>query len=260
MPGNPVTRQLQTPEDRIDGEGCRHAGCLPWLIVAGAALIIHQLTGNTTLAAALLYAQAWWKPFRCGLWLCGVDPLASRGRACFWFYLAMACWNAAASAFTTVVVFMAVDSLTGRPPPMDELAMTMLTLAGGVCLSTVIGIIAVTFALYGKVRIWAHPGVRERCRGDFSRVGNPGRVYHGFNHAVFVVAMALFFPFLATGIGLLIWGAANDRPNEVRTVTALIEVFFLLVGPLAMIPVYAFLSSRIIARTPADCWPPSAAR
>jgi hypothetical protein len=59
---------------------------------------------------------------------------------------------------------------------------------------------------------------------------------------------------------LIVAGAANDRPNDVRTVTALIEVFSLLVGPLAMIPLYVFLSSRIIARTPADCWPPSAAK
>ena len=73
-----MTRQLHIPEEPIDvdQQGCRHAGCLPWLLVAGTALIIHQLTGKTILAAALLYAQAWWKPFRCGLWLRGADPLA----------------------------------------------------------------------------------------------------------------------------------------------------------------------------------------
>ena len=51
-------------------------------------------------------------------------------------------------------------------------------------------------ALCHNVRVWVHPRVREWCRGDFSYLGDilariisatRLRLYHGFNHAVFIV-------------------------------------------------------------------------
>jgi len=146
--------------------------------------------------------------------------------------------------------------MTGVQPHMGELAAAMLVLAGGVAINTVVGLGATCAALFCKVRVWVHPRLRSTVRGDLSSVTRLRPFQWGLNHAVFVVATAVAFPVLsadAIGVAALTFGKAR---NEVVTVPIMVfEFVAFLGGPLATIPCYCWLSSRIIARSPQECWP-----
>ena len=182
---------------------------LAWPIVLVVAVAVEAATGSALLAALPIAVHAGWKSFRCGWWLKSVDPVPRRARACFWFYLATACWKAAAYAFVTIIIFGVVENFAGQPVPMDEVIAELQVMLCGVVLSVIVGIAAVVSALRRKVRVWVHPSVREQCRGDFNRLGeirgsvffNPYKLPHGFNHAVFIVITAVAFPPLVRGDG-----------------------------------------------------------
>ena len=239
----------------------RRAVSLAWPIVLVAAVAIHQVTGSAIAAAALFAIHAGWRSFRCALWLKRVDPVAARGRACFWFYLATAFWKAAAWAFAVVLIFGAIEAFAGQPPPDEELIIEGCIMAGGVCLSTAVGIVAVGSALRGRVRVWVHANIRDNCNGDFNRVGDAGgyfignarAFYHGFNHAIFIVGTSVAVPIVVCATALLAWSTARGQPPDAGTWLELLGLFASF--PVAVV-VYAVVADRIIARTPAECWPP----
>ena len=81
--------------------------------------------------------------------------------------------------------------------------------------------------------------------------------YPGFNHATFVVATALVFPLAALGAILLVVLPIAANREAAGTTLSMILVFLVVFGfPLAAIPCYAWIAARIIARHPAECWPP----
>ena len=46
----------------------------------------------------------------------------------------------------------------------------------------------------------------------------------------------------------------GDNPNDIDLVSSVLAFGLFLLGPIAMIPLYAWCSARIIARTPSECW------
>ena len=88
--------------------------------------------------------------------------------------------------------------------------------------------------------------------GDLRLVAELNPLYSGFNHAIFVVGTALAFPVIAvSAMGIAILTVGMDR-KQIETVPIMVVEFAVIFGgPLAMIPCYAWLSSRIIARGPA---------
>ncbi len=258
-----MAQQLPSLDDRGYEEApvAWHMGCLARMFVLGASVTVYIVTGSMVIPAAILYAYTAYEPLRCAIWLRNADPVIARGRACFWFYSAMAFWNAAASAFASVLVFLVDNRVRGKQPPTDEFAVTMMTLASGMCVSTVLGLIAVVVAWRANVRVWVHPHVRSRCGGEFHLLGQLERRWLDFNYGLFVMATSLTFPFPAIGTCLLIWRAADaPPPNEVGLAESLVLLFFLGVAPFAMIPVWFFTSPRIIAKRLTDCWAPRAPR
>ena len=219
------------------------------------------MTGSTIAAALLFAVHAGWRSFRCAIWLKRADSVAARGRACFWFYLATAFWKAAAWAFAVILIVIAIESFLGQPPPDTELIMEGFIMAGGVCLSTLVGIVAVGSALHGSVRVWVHANIRNNCNADFNRVGDPGGYYmgnprtfcNGFNHAIFIVATSIGVPIVVGATALLAWITARGQPPDAGTWVETLGIFALF--PVAVV-VYAIVADRIIARTPAECWPP----
>jgi hypothetical protein len=233
-----------------------------WLIVLSMAIAIEAVTGNALIAVLPIAVHAGWKSFRCGWWLKTVDPVSRRAWACFWFYLATACWKAAACAFVTIVIFGVIENFVGQPVPMDAVIAELQVMLCGVVLSVIVGIAAVVSALRGKVRVWVHPGVREQCHGDFNRLaeirgpffGNPRKHPHGFNHAVLIVITSVAFPPLVAGTALIICELAILAFRPGPHVFGIAGLLLMGVGALASIPAYSFLASRIVARTPAECW------
>jgi hypothetical protein len=242
----------------------RRATFLAWPVVFVAAIIIHHVTGSPIAAASVFAVHAGWKSFRCGLWLKAVDPVASRGRACLWFYMGAACWRAAGWAFVTGLIFVEAARLFGQPPPEKELMVELLIFAACVCLTSVLGLLAVASALRGMVRVWVNPSIRERCGGDFARLGDIAGLYipqlgayhGGINHAVFVVALSLVVPVAIAATAFLIWSTINQPRDQALTLQVLLTTFLPFMASLATIPVCIIISRKVVAKTPADCWPP----
>ena len=279
------------PSDSGEDSSSR-SGLLWWLVALCTAVVLHLLIGYALFVAALPCAQAAWKSFRCGFWLRRADPVAARGRACWWFSMAVGCWKAAATAFVLVLVLFAIGvwrdkqldaQRQGRRPGPEEQAIrdrmerevisASLIVPTGACLCTLIGMVSIVVALRGKVRVWAHPSLRQRCHGDFNRLrdyarprrSSPNRPINDvaalralgpFNHVIFVVAISLLLVPACLGTGYMMWYGYN-HPKDAQNMPLAIGFSLVFGGPLAMIPVYAFLSSRIIARVPAECWPPT---
>ncbi len=188
-------------------------------------------------------------------WLRRSDPDGSRSSACWIFYLATGCWKGAAAALATIGLFVVIVVLTGQNPDMEEFVVTMITLICGVCLCTVAGVLAIRTALKRQIRVWVHPRLYDFLDTNLSQTTKRGRPWYGVNHAIFVVATTLFFPYLATVTGMLIVVAGNAGARDADITAGLILTGLLVAGPLALLPVYIWLSSRVIAQSPHECWP-----
>lgn len=226
-----------------------------WLKLLLIGVMLYLVTRNPIIGACLpcLYASS--GLLSSGWWLLHTDPNWPRGTTCFLFYLAAACWNAAAAAFISFLTFLAVEAITGNMPNMDALGTTLITLLSGAVLTSLIGAVAVILAVARGVRVWVGTDIRSVWRGDYPPAALHDRRGTGYNHAAFVVITALVFPFLAVGCVLLAVFDPNVNPNQAGIVSEVLGLTMLFAGPMAMIPVYAFLSHRIIAQSPAACWP-----
>jgi hypothetical protein len=171
------------------------------------------------------------------------------------FYLAAACWKAAAAAFVSVAVFVVAAIKVGFQPNMDEFAAVMIVLLTGVILNTILGIGATWAALTCKVRVWVHPRLHAMTRGDLRLATTLGPFASGFNHAIFVVATALVFPVIFAGAAGVAIMTVGRNANQLETLPVIVcEFVAFFGGPIAAIPAYVWLSSRIIARSPRECW------
>lgn len=256
---------------RLEGAD-RQFGWLEPLLFVGtlaAATFLYMATHEPLLAVVLPCLHGGWHSFRTGLWLLRSDPCRPRARTCFAFYLASACLNSAAFALSSLGLFGAGEVGMGHPANIKELNATLLVLAGGVLLNSCIGLGAIYAALTRKIRVWVQPRLREMVRGDLTLVSTLRPLYedltpvtsfgpakHRFNHAVLVVATSLVFPVVGAGILAVIAMTVGKDPVQVTTTPIMTFEFAALFGaPLAMIPCYAWVSSRIIARSPRECWP-----
>src|SRR5574340_969567 len=70
------------------------------------ATLLYLTTKEPVLAAILPCVHGGWNTFRTGLWLLRADPRRLRARTCFAFYVAAACWNAAAAGVASVGLFI----------------------------------------------------------------------------------------------------------------------------------------------------------
>jgi hypothetical protein len=197
-----------------------------------------------------------------GLWILNRDTNRTRARVCFAFYLAAAFWKAAATAFVSAFGLAVVQGFTGEPPTSEEIAATMLTLAGGVSLNTLIGLGAIFAAVKFHIRVWVHPRIQipcfdsepeTACESESTRAQDLRQF--GFNHAVFVVATAITLPVVALGCGTLAGLLTGEAADQVSPVTMMIGAGILIGGTVALIPFYGWLSSRIVAGNPQECWP-----
>jgi hypothetical protein len=239
----------ETRPDRLD----------PLLFVATLiiATLLYLATNGSVVGVVLPCFHAGWKTFRTGLWLLRIDPNRIRARVCFIFYIATAFWKVALAALVSMLIFgLAENNIIGRKPNIDEIKSVVLTLFGGITLNTFIGIIASIAAVRYRIRVWVHPRLRMTTAYD-SRLFSIFRlVYRRFNHAIFVVGTTVVFPPVILGIILAAVLTCGNTANHIPTTTELIVLNAILWGgPLAMIPCYMWLSSRIIARNPRECWP-----
>ena len=210
------------------------------MLIPAVALLL--LTDNVAVAAALPSINAGSKSFISGIWILSTDQQHLRARICAAFLFATGCWRAAAAALISVIVFVAVFHLFGKPPNLERFAVTMTILAVGVSLTTFVGLAATMAAAVTGVRVWVHPRLHELLHGELENAAHLAPNDH-FNHAVFVVATSTGLPATSLSAQLII----TPRSGAV-TATVLFG------GVLFAIACYRWLSSQTIAQHRSDCW------
>jgi hypothetical protein len=229
-----------------------------FVLTLAAATLIYLASGNAIASVVLPCLHAGWTTFRTGLWVLKSDPLRFRARTCFAYYVAAAFWKAALAALLSVAVFIAVAQRTGAEPSMKEFAAAMSVLIIGVVLNTALGLAATVAAIVGKIRVWVHPRLQSALDGDLRWAARQSYRVPGFNHAILVVGTALVFPLVAMGAILLaVLSVGLSRQEAESSMGSLVGCIAIFALPLAAIPGYAWLSARVIARHPVECWPPA---
>jgi hypothetical protein len=224
-----------------------------WLLVLAAAIGVFLVTGSPLLAALLPYLSAARASLRSAIWLRSADPWTARGKTCFWFYLATAAWRAAVAAFVSVLLFFVTEAVTGVGPDIDVFARTMIVIAVGAGWAAILGLVGMAAAVARGVRVFVIPNIARLAGGEFDAIGAVASARPRFNHAIFVLAMAMFLPVSVAGTIIAAIGGARD-PNRVDNPLTWIGLGLLMLGPLAAVPLYVWLSNRVVALAPEDCW------
>ena len=219
--------------------------------------LIVAATTNAIAGALLLWVHMAWRPVDNAIYVLTNDPWRMRGRVMAAFYVAAGCWLASAGALVElVVVFRGLEVYFGVKVNPDSILYGLISMFSGLAACSVIGLIACLFAAIDPVRVWFQPS----CRPSFDSLPSPTEQAAlnprpvRFNYAVFVIATALMFPIVvACSMALVVM--TKDVPADEATTKNLWWGMPLIFGPpIAAILLYAWLSSRIVAQTPEECW------
>ncbi|HEX4071408.1 MAG TPA: hypothetical protein VHX68_09570 [Planctomycetaceae bacterium] len=223
-------------------------------VIFAIAAGIFVATGDFLLGSLLPYVWAAWPSVESAFWLRKKDPVRERGKTCFWFYLSAGSWRAALSAFLIVVVFAVIEGTAGIPPNMDDFARTMVVLLVGISLSSLFGIFGTAGALRRRIRVWVTPGLKKICHGDFDALAGATEAGR-FNYTFIVLMTSVFVPILTVGGLMAMLGATGKGPNAPHSTVESAGLGVLLLGPIAAVPGYVYLATRIDAKSARDCWP-----
>jgi len=213
---------------------------LAGLLAVGVALFL--ATGHPWLGIVLPSVRAGWRSLRTAAWVFADDPDRRRAAVGGLFCVAMGCWKVAAMAVVTVVAMVVVAKIAGQPPRMERFAAIMITLVGGITLTSLMGLLAAIAALATGIRLWIHPALPE-ILGDTLKGGHGGSVRPGTNHAIFVLVTSLAAPALVASGYMLV------QPGSILRAMLVLGLPVLLV-----IVSYTWLARRIIADHPSQCW------
>ena len=213
-----------------------------FLLLVSVGTVIFLMTNGSIWGAVLPSIRAGWGSFRTGIWVLHSDQNVSRARICSAFCIATAFWQAAAAAFVAVIVFVIVVRLSGKAPDLQQFGATMISLTCGVALTTIVGLMAAIAAAVAGIRVWVHPRLREMVHDALEKATDL-RPHLYFNHAIFVLATSIASPVVLL-CGLMILDFRSG----------LFTAVVLTAGPLLAIAIYSWLSLRIIATHPAECW------
>ncbi len=239
-----------------DGPSRRGWRAVLLALLLSAAVALYLATGRLALAVFFPCLHAFWHTFQTGWWILHVDPVRRRARVCFAFYLAAACWKAAATALLSIGFFLWMAIKFNRQPNMEEAAANMMVLAIGVGLNTILGMGAIWAAIRYKIRVWVHPRLRRLVQDDLRQAYQLPPLRSGWNLAIFVVATALLFPAVSLGAAFCAWLSFGMDVAQVQAAWVGILTCLAVFGvPIPAVVGYAWLSSRIIARSPGECWP-----
>lgn len=245
----------------LDPMGENESGVSVWLwaSVLPTLLVIYWLTASVIVATLIPSVLAALPALRTGWWIRGYELSRGcriRAKALWCFYLADALWLAAASAFLTLIALVIISDVMGIQPDMTRFATVMLTIAGGVSLTTAIGFYATYYAWRYSIRVWIHPKTYQWTGGNETKLSQlvfqPARL----NHGVFILGTSLALPGLIVGTALLIaLIGGGERLNPVVDGIAIaVMLLFFVVVPLLSIVAYIAIAGFVLATNPSDCW------
>ena len=245
-------------DDHTDGEQTEPlANAKSWLIVFAISVGVFALTFSPLFAMTLPYLRAGWPAFQTGCWLRKADPWPARGRVGFWFHLAMAGLRAAVVGVVTLVLMAVIAQQLQRDPDFTQGMFALCVILAGTGLSFSFGWWGTAIALRNRVRVFVISDLKHFCHGDFfQNVRLPMHKYLA-NPANYVMAVAIAAPSLALWFVAML--LAMPKPGEpdlrwLQMSRAMLLLALLSVLGILILSLLIFLSRRMIAQSPLECW------
>ncbi len=230
------------------------ANAKSWLIVFAISIGVFALTFSPLFAMTLPYLRAGWPAFQTGCWLRKADPWPARGRVGFYFHLAMAGFRAAVAGVFSLVLMVVIEQNLQRQADLNQVMIALCVIMAGTGLSFSFGWWGSAIALRNRVRIFVISDLKHFCHGDFFQIVRLPMHKYLVNPANYVMAVAIAIPMLALWIVALLLAMPKPDERDPPEVVAVLLILLLPVLCLFIIALLIFLSGRMIARTPLECW------
>jgi hypothetical protein len=235
-----------------DQQPVRSKRLIVWSLLLFVAFLIYEVTARPAFGIVILCSKFGWDTFLTGYWLWRVDSNVSRGRSCFWFYLAWASIKVFYVAFGLCII-LTVAFAFGPPPqvPMAfpiEIVVALGTFAVGSLLCVLATLLGIWSATRSGLRIWlAYP-----------RYIAP-KIYKGKNWAELFSAIVVIFLWLCSMLLFFLVTGMVFGPRaqgvEVLIVISLFTIWWIAMGFLSL-KLYFALKRRFVAEQPSECWQP----
>jgi hypothetical protein len=242
---------------------------LGWSVLLFAAWLLYELTRQPALAIVTICFKIGWNDFLTALWLWKRDPNRRRAKACFWLHLGAGLLKTALAAIVPIYLVPIIDVWQAGwgPPgqrggmPSPQLIAAIIVSIGGFSLCALATAIAVLSAWRHGTRLWLNRGIhRDRRENNWPPlwVGWPNRLRLHLNAAMGTIAFIAISTF---GFGLALVAQVQGRGGVQREPNELALAYTCLLGStLVSLPIILLIGSpriqtRIIARTPLECWP-----
>lgn len=245
-------RQTSSDFDTPSGDPLKSVAT--WFLVAAVSTAVFLFTMSPLLASVWPYLRAGWPAVRTAWWLRKVDPWPIRGKVGFYFHLAMAGFRAGVAGLLMVLLSGLIADARQGIPDLTQFIIAMCVILTGMSMSFLFGWWGTILAFRHGVRVFVISNLRDICHGDFSQIERLSpRRYHT-NPANFVMAVAISGPALALWFAAMLTTIPDPTQPQAPTVSAAILLGALPVLGVGCIALLIFLSTRVIARTPQECW------
>lgn len=230
-----------------EGESLFWMQRLAWLAFVLLAAVVFELTIDPVLASAVLCLKFAFGDCFVAVRLLVDDPRVSRGLACCFGYLGYGAAKATVvGGLAGLGVMVVVHTFwPGRFPFRSP----MLTVTAGVCALTAAfcSVAAFILAAVGGFRLWISNGILESLAVDKW----PPRPQSSRNDAGALAVFASFSVLVLAYIVILVIVAGLRWRVREELVMFIALAGVLLIGSL----IYRLTTSRLIAASPAECWP-----
>jgi hypothetical protein len=220
-------------------------------------LLIYELTSEPWLGAAVSCTKFGWQDFRSAFWLRRVDPDRTRGRICFWFYLAhglgkVALWSLVLTFALTFLLSLFINAgpqgLGVRLSFFSLMLGALLAAGVGFALSSVTTLLATYFAFRRGVKVWVGSAPHWARRQRYW----PPR-YGTLNEAELVAWVVMLTLVPPTSIVVVV-ALGQILPNDPFLWFVLTACVFFL--PLIVTAIFfGVVVPLVFAATPLECWP-----
>ncbi len=238
--------------DQVSVDPITSAG--KWLVVLAISVGIFLLTLSPLLGMVWPYLRAGWAPVRTAWWLLRNDPWPARGKACFCFHLAMAGFRAGVVGVFMVLVMAIIVAPRQNNVVPTQFIIGICVVMAGVGLSFVFGWWGTILAFRHGVRVFVISNLCERCHAAFSQIERVSKLKFMVNPANYIMAVAIVAPALAIWFAAMV--ATMPPPGDAKES----ELVSLMLGwalpglGVCSIVLLFYLSRRLIAQTPHECW------